>query len=56
MCLKDTLRCGLIIVSMCGVHDVVDTGRLRHIEWAQKQRIENAEDYNIRSNTEGQGQ
>src|SRR6266705_1749792 len=47
---------GLIIVSMRSVHDVVETGRLRHIEWAQKQRIENAKDDNVRSNTEGQRQ
>src|SRR6266567_2379353 len=47
---------GLIIVSMCGVHDVVETGGLRHIERAQKQCIENAEDDNVRSNTERQRQ
>ncbi len=41
---------------MRSVHDVVETGRLRHIEWAQKQRIENAKDDNVRSNTEGQRQ
>src|SRR5260370_27264 len=45
---------GLIVVSMRGVHDVVEAGRLRYIERAQKQRIENAEDDNVRANTEGQ--
>ena len=47
---------GLIVVSMLSVHDVVEAGRLRHIKWAQKQRIENAEDDNVCPNTERQRQ